>query len=70
MGKRKRKLTDEEWRQVFAIRCRSKEGRPISKEERSLCDAAFKSDESRYGEMEADVFNATVPFGSNVRWRK
>jgi len=36
---------------------------------RALSDA-WKSDRKRYSAMESDVFNATVPFGSMVRWRK
>ncbi len=65
---RKRKaLTDEEWAQVFAARCQSKQGRPLSEKERALCDAAFESDKKRYAAMERDVFNATVPFGSTVK---
>lgn len=69
---RKPPLTEAEWAIVFRARCKSKEGRgdTITKEERKLVDRAYKEDPDRYGAMDADVFNATVPFGSNVRWRR
>lgn len=68
MGRRKRPpLTEAQWREVFAIRCRSKRGEPITKAELALCTRAMKEDEPRYSKMDADVFDATVPFGSNVR---
>jgi hypothetical protein len=70
--KRKRaKLTKAEWARVFHLRCESKSGRASSftKEDRALIDAAYNENEKRYNAMEKDVFNATVPFGSNVRWR-
>ena len=67
---KKHTLTDDEWRQVFTSRCRSKRGERITDEERSLVDAAFVSDRKRYQEMEPDVFDATVPFGSNTRARR
>ena len=72
MAKRKPKLplTEAEWRKVFVARCKSKEGRERTEEERKLLNRAYKEDPKRYGAMEADVFNATVPFGSNVRWGK
>jgi hypothetical protein len=68
MSKRK-KLSDDDWARVFAVRCLSKDGKPISKADRRLCDAAFDGDEARYTAMDKDVFNATVPFGSNVRMK-
>lgn len=68
MGKRKKKLTEDDWAKVFAARCQSKQGRPISKEDRVLVDAAWEEDPKRYGAMDPDVFNATVPFGSTKRW--
>jgi hypothetical protein len=68
MAKR-RQLSDADWASVFAARCQTKQGRPISAEERKLVDAAYKSDRKRYTAMEKDVFNATVPFGSNVRMK-
>lgn len=67
---KKRKLTEDEWRRVFQFRCKSKRGETLSKEERKLVDEAYASDKKRYGKMEPDVFDATVPFGSNVRWKR
>lgn len=63
----KRKLSDAEWIKVFAARCQTKQGRTISQEEHDLVEAAYKSDPRRYGEMDKEVFNATVPFGSSAR---
>jgi hypothetical protein len=65
---RTRTLTEKEWEMVLQIRCRSKEGRHPSKQERALTARAFDLDPDRYGKMDEAVFNATVPFGSNVRW--
>jgi len=67
---RHKKLTEEEWRRVFQLRCRSKQGQDIAKEDLALVDAAFRDDLERYSAMEVDVFNATVPFGSSVRRTK
>lgn len=64
-----KKLTKDEWSKVFTARCKSKQGQSLTKEERELVDRAWNTDKKRYSAMEADVFNATVPFGSNVRWR-
>ena len=65
--KRTTKLGDESWKKVFAIRCRSKRGEAITPAELRLCSRARRKDPARYETMEVDVFNATVPFGSNVR---
>jgi hypothetical protein len=64
---RRRKLTAAEWCLVFQLRCKSKQGSELSGQERTLVEAAYNEDEERYGDMEIDVFNATVPFGSGVR---
>ena len=69
MVRTKRKLTEEDWTRVFATRCRSKQGAPLSEEDRALCATAFESDGARYSEMARVVFNATVPFGSTTRWK-
>lgn len=66
MRKRK-KLTEDDWAEVFLVRCKAKQGQPLTKEESALCNVAFESDNERYKMMEKDVFNATVPFGSNVK---
>jgi hypothetical protein len=66
----KKKLTETEWAKVFEARCRSKRGERLTDEERALVDRAFDTDQKRYGAMEPDVFDATVPFGSTVRARR
>jgi hypothetical protein len=63
-------MTDSEWSEVFKTRCRSKRGEHLTKEELLLIDRAYASDPKRYASMEADVFDATVPFGSTVRARR
>jgi hypothetical protein len=68
MPKRK-KLSEADWARVFGARCQTKQGRQVSADERTLIDAAYKSDRKRYAAMEKDIFNATVPFGSNVRMK-
>lgn len=63
---RRGKLSDAEWRDVFQLRCKSKSGDSLSKAEQALVEAAYQEDETRYGDMEIDVFNATVLFGSRT----
>ena len=63
-------LTAAEWRRVFDLRCRSKRGERISAADQALVEAAFQEDPDRYGRMEDDVFDATVPFGSAARARR
>jgi|EndMetStandDraft_4_1072995.scaffolds.fasta_scaffold00912_3 hypothetical protein len=65
---RRSKLTDADWRQVFQLRCKSKRGEALTSQESALVERAYEEDEARYGSMEPDVFNATVPFGSGARW--
>jgi len=60
-------LTEADWETVFKLRCKSKRGEHLSQQELRLCEAAIKADPRRYERMGVDVFNATVPFGSNVR---
>ena len=62
------KLTENEWSQVFQLRCRSKQGQYLPPEAHALMEAACKEDFSRYSAMAEGVFNATVPFGSHARW--
>lgn len=62
------KLTDVEWQKVFNLRCNSKRGYPLSEDEQALCERAHAEDPKRYGAMNADVFNETVPAGSNARY--
>jgi hypothetical protein len=66
----KNKLTDESWRKVFSIRCRSKQGQPIPSAELGLYGRAMREDPARYEAMGADVFEATVPFGSTVKAKR
>jgi len=47
--------------------CKSKQGLRLDSEEHDLVDAAFEENQTRYGAMHGDIFNATVPFGSLVR---
>lgn len=63
-------LTEYDWHKVFALRCRSKLGKQLSDEEQALVDAAYRQDRKRYGAMDPDVFDATVPFGSAARYRR
>jgi hypothetical protein len=65
-----RELNAHEWRQVFEARCLSKRGLPVSPEQQALVDLAYKSDPDRYGKLDPDVFDATVPFGSGARARR
>lgn len=67
---KKRTLTEAEWARVFRIQCKTKQGQAVTDEDNELIKAAFSSDQKRYGDMADDVFNATVPFGSNVRREK
>ena len=64
---RKTKLTEPDWQRVLLIRCMSKQGLPISKNDQNLCQRAFREDGERYSQMEKEVFNRTVPFGSNAK---
>jgi hypothetical protein len=64
------KLTEEQWREVFRLRCKGKRGDRLDKLEQRLVEKAFKENSDRYGRMEADVFDATVPFGSVARYRR
>ncbi len=64
------KLTDESWLKVFSIRCRSKKGQSVTPEELGLCGRAMSEDPARYKTMEDDVFDATVPFGSNAKVKR
>lgn len=63
-------LTELEWIQVFDARCLSKQGKTLTVQQSRLCDRAFRTDRKRYGELDVDVFNATVPFASPVRRTK
>lgn len=68
---RKAKLTDDEWRRVYEIqkRCRV-HGGPLAPEEQRLVDRAIATDPKRYKEQSYDAFDATVPFGSEVKSKR
>jgi hypothetical protein len=70
MAKAKEKLTDESWRKVFSIRCRLKQGQSVPPADLKLCERARREDLDRYGALEADVFDATVPFGSTTKAKR
>jgi hypothetical protein len=63
------RLTEAQWSEVFRLRCKSKRGDGLTGEEQALAERAWKEDRKRYAAMDGDVFNATVPAGSSVRWR-
>jgi hypothetical protein len=65
-----KKLTNANWRSVHSIRVRSKQGRPITSSEQGLCMRAMHEDPARYDNMSADVFDATVPFGSAAKAKR
>jgi hypothetical protein len=63
-------MNSKEKVKLFKIRCAGKRWEYVSKEDHRFCAAMFKKYPKEYGEMEVDVFNATVPFGSTVRRQK
>lgn len=63
-------LTETEWLKVFRTRCKSKRGETLTPDEHVLIEKAFKQDQTRYAAMEPDVFDATVPVGSNAKWQR
>lgn len=62
-------LSEDDRREVFRLRCKSKRGETLSRKEMALVQRAFETDPAWYKKTEADVFNATVPFGSTVRMK-
>jgi hypothetical protein len=64
MGKKKKTLTEMDWEKVFRLRCRSKKGEELSREDYDFCVMAYKEDPKRYSAMDKEVFNATKPFGA------
>ena len=69
-ARRDRPLTAAEWQLVFHLRCRAKQGQALSGDDNALLNRAFKEAPERYTALDVDVFNATVPVGSNVRRNK
>jgi hypothetical protein len=64
-----KQIGDILWERVFQIKCKSKNGQTLTDEERGLIEEAFQTDPRRYRDLEGEVFNATVPFGSSARWK-
>ncbi len=64
MKRKKPKPTESDWTWIFELRCKSKRGQELSKEEQALCARAFNEDRKKYSDTEIDVFNATKPFGA------
>lgn len=60
-------ISEMEWERVFRIRCASKEGRGMSEDDRALITRAYEADPKRYASMNDDIFDATVPIGSNAK---
>jgi hypothetical protein len=58
------KMTLEEKRRVFDIKCRSKRGLPVTKAESRFCEKMFQLHQDEYGDDEKEVFLATKPFGA------
>lgn len=65
---KKRALSEAEWKEVFRVRCKNKRGEQLNEQEQMLVERAWSSDRARYRNLDADVFDATVPFGSTVRY--
>ena len=63
-------LTEAEWSRVFRIRCASKQGQRVTEEEHALINRAYAENSKRYGGMDADVFDATVPAGSAAKAKR
>ena len=49
------------------LRIRNKKGERTSEEEDKFCARMYRDYESWYRSINAEVFNASVPFGSTVR---
>ena len=54
-------------RRCFRVRCRSKRGERLSSEDIEFVARMFDTYPDWYTALEVNVFNATVPYGSNVR---
>lgn len=63
-------LTESDWARVLRIRIKSKRGESLSDEDRTLITAAHKSDPNRYKAFDREIFEATLPAGSSVKWRE
>lgn len=63
-------LTEDDWRRVFALRCKSKRGEALSPAETKLVTRAWRADAARYAAMNPSIFNETAPFGAVLRKSK
>ncbi len=69
-GTRSSRPTEESWCKVFKIRCRSRQGLEVTPAELGLCMRANRENPTRYEAMDADVFDTTVPFGSQAKAKR
>jgi hypothetical protein len=60
----------EDAEKCIKFRKLSKQGVEIGKEGHAFCRTMFEHYRKWYSDTEERVFNETVPFGSNVRYRK
>lgn len=60
----------EDAERAIEIRKRSKQGHLSSPEDHAFCREMFRKYPKWYEKTEERVFNETVPFGSNVRYRR
>ena len=58
-------MTYSERDRLFSIKCRSKQGRYISRDDTKFCEKMLKLYPTEYKAMEVEVFESTKPFGSN-----
>lgn len=48
-------MTEEQWREVFRLRCKGMRGESLATRERELVAVAFEEDFDRYAAMTKDV---------------
>lgn len=65
-----KKPSGEEAERCISLRKFSKTTGNLSKEDHNFCVKMYKLYPKWYEETEERVFNETVPFGSNVRYKK
>lgn len=63
-------LTSQEWRTIYTIRVRAKQGQQLVRSETDLCKRAIREDLDRYRSIGADAFDATVPLGSTAKAKR
>lgn len=68
MGRSKKEvappLTEREWAMVFELRCQSKRGARLRDEDMAFLRRAHGADTARYNALDAEVRQATAPFGA------